>query len=139
MLTFFRKYQKAFFIFTTAIIVGSFLFFGVAGSMGGAPEVKEVPLLKAIDGSIVSVQKLQRMVRFLSSSLLDLKDDKTAAVNCLNDGVLEKQFLKAPLGRLLAEKISSEIEKDLKQTIEKAASFQTYRYAGAPFVSSESI
>jgi GcvH upstream region-like protein len=139
MLTFFRKYQKAFFIFTTTIIVVSFLFFGVAGSMGGPPEVKEVPLLKAIDGSTVSVQKLQRMVHFLSSSQLDLKDDKTAAINLLNDGVLEKQFLAAPLGRLLAEKISSEIEKDVKQTIEKAAGFQPYRYAGAPFVSSESI
>ncbi len=139
MLTFFRKYQKAFFIFTTTIIVVSFLFFGVAGSMGGAPEVKEVPLVKAIDGSTVSVQKLQRMVHFLSSSQLDLKDDKTGSINLLNDGVLEKQFLGAPLGRLLAEKISLEIEKDIKQTIEKAASFQPYRYAGAPFVSSESI
>ncbi len=139
MLAFFRKYQKAFFIFTTAIIVISFTFFGMIGSMGGVAPAKEVPLIKAIDGSTVSVQKVQRMTQFLSSSQQDLKDDKMPSVNLLNPGVLETQFLEGALGRLLAEKISLRLQSDVEQAIEKAASFQSYRHVSSPFISAESI
>ncbi len=139
MLTLFRKYQKIIFIFTTAIIIVSFTFFGAMNSMGGNSEVKEETLVKAIDGSSISLQKVERMLSFLSSSHLDLKDDQAMSVNLLNNGVLEKQFLSSGLGRLLAEKISTEIEKDVEKTISKAHSFQSYRHAKAPFITSEAI
>ena len=139
MLTFFRKYQKFIFVFTTAIIILSFTFFGTMSSMGGSPEVKEEFLVKAIDGSSISVQKVNRMVQFLSSSHMDLKDDRARSVNLMNDGVLEKRFLQTSLGKLLAEKISSEIGSDIEKTVEKAVAFQPYRHETAPFISAESV
>ncbi len=113
MLTLFRKYQKVIFVFTTGVIIISFTFFGTMNSMGGSSDVKEETLVKAVDGSSISSQKVERMVTFLSSSQLDLKDDQATTVNLLNDGILENQFLKVGLGKLLAEKISTEIEQEL--------------------------
>src|SRR3989339_1986314 len=109
MLTFFRKNQKVIFVFTTAVIVVSFTFFGTMNPMGDSSGVKEDLLVKAVDGSAISSQKVHRMVQFLSSSHLDLRDDRIQSVNLLNNGVLEKQFLRSSFGKLLAEKISLEI------------------------------
>ena len=70
MLTFFRKHQKVIFIFTTAVIVVSFSFFGTMSSMGGVSEVKEDPFIKAIDGSSVSLRGFPCRARdALSSSI----------------------------------------------------------------------
>lgn len=139
MLTFFRKNQKVIFIVTTGVIVISFTFFGTVNYFGENAQVKEDVLVKALDGSSISSQKVSRMVQFLSSSQLDLKDDKLQSVNLINHGAFEKQFLRSSLGKLLAEKISSEIEKDLSYSIQKAANFESYRHPGAPFISAEAV
>jgi hypothetical protein len=139
MLTLFRKYQKIIFIFTTGVIIISFTFFGAMNSMGGAPEVKEEIVTKAVDGTSITSQKIERMVTFLSSSQMDLKDDQIGTVNLLNDGVLENSFLKVGLGKLLAEQVVTELEKDLDKSIEKASHFQGYRHSFASFITSESI
>jgi len=139
MLTFFRKNQKVIFVFTTAVIVVSFTFFGTMNPMGDSSGVKEDLLVKAVDGSAISSQKVHRMVQFLSSSHLDLRDDRIQSVNLLNNGVLEKQFLRSSFGKLLAEKISLEIESDIARSVEKAVSFESYRHPGAPFISAEAV
>lgn len=138
MLTFFRKYQKIIFVFTTAVIIASFSFFGTMGSMGGAAPVEEKLLVKAIDGSSISLQKVDRMSLFLGTSLLDLKDDRISYVNVLNDGVLEKDFLETPLGSELAEKIFPEMKAEVEAILERAFAFRSYRHAFAPFISAES-
>mgnify|MGYP000163849766 CR=1 FL=1 len=139
MLNFFRKHQKGIFVVTTGVIILSFTVFGTMGSMGGAPQVKEELLVRAIDGSVISLQKVQRMVHFLSSSHLDSKDDKIAAVNLLNDGALEKQFLESSLGKLLAEKIAVDLQKDMEKILGQVLSFSSYRNEQSPFISAESV
>lgn len=139
MLTFFRKYQRFFFILTTVMVVASFSFFGTFGSMDSTSKVKEEPLFKAVNGSMITKQRAERMVQFISFSHFDFLDDKVTSPNWLNDGVLEKDFLKTPLGLLLAERIFSEMSDELSFVLRKAQSFQSYRHPGAPFLSAESI
>lgn len=136
MLTFLRVHQKTFMIAVTASVVVSFLFFGISGGGGAEDRIKERFMCKALDGSAITQQKVDRMVRFLSYSHLDLLNDKVAAPNWLNDGVLEKDFMKTSLGFFLAEKMFSQIEKDLSSTLETAKSFEPYRHPHAPFLSS---
>ena len=139
MLTFFRKYQRFFFILTTVMVVASFSFFGTIGSMNSGSKVKEEPLFKAINGSLITKQRAEKMMQFISFSHFDFLDDRVSSPNWLNDGVLEKDFLKAPLGFLLAERIFSEISEELSFVVKKAQSFQPYRHPNAPFLSAESI
>ncbi len=70
---------------------------------------------------------------------MDLKDDRANAVNLLNNGVFESLFLKTGLGKLLAEQISTEVEKDLESAAEKASNFQGYRHFTTPLITSEAI
>ncbi|MES2199820.1 MAG: hypothetical protein V4489_06600 [Chlamydiota bacterium] len=135
MLTFLRVHQKTFLIAVTASVVVSFLFFGVSGGGGGGERAKETPLGKALDGSTMTEQKVDRMARFLANSHLDLLDDKIVSPNLLNDGVLEKDFIQTSLGSLLAEKIFPKIEQDLTSALQIAKSFEPYRHPHAPFLS----
>lgn len=139
MLPFFRKYQRIVFLFTTVIVVASFVFFGTLNSMGDSSQEKEEHLVRAVDGSSISLQQVERMVRFLSSSQLDLGNDRISSVNLLNDGVLEKDFLESNLGVMLAEKIFPVIEKDLYAVLAKIIEFHPYRHPNAPFISAESM
>ncbi len=139
MLNVFRKHQKGIFIVTTGVIILSFSVFGTMGSMGGDPQVKEELLVRAIDGSAISRQKVERMMHFLSSSQMDSKDDRIASVNLLNDGALEKQFLESSLGRLLVEKLSGDLQKDMEKILEQTLSFSSYRNERIPFISAESV
>ena len=135
MLTFLRVHQKTFMIAVTASVVVSFLFFGISGGGGAEDRIKEKFIGKALDGSAITQQKVDRMVKFLSYSHLDLLNDRVLAPNWLNDGVLEKDFMKTSLGYFLAEKMFSQIEKDLTSTLEMAKSFEPYRHPHAPFLS----
>lgn len=139
MLPFFRKYQRIVFLFTTVIVIASFVFFGTMNSMGDSFQEKEEHLVQAVDGSSISRQKVERMVQFLSSSQLDLREDRTQSVNLLNDGVLEKDFLGSSLGSLLAGKVFPYIEKDLQTSLEKIVEFRPYRHATAPFIGADSV
>lgn len=136
MLTFLRVHQKTFMIIVTAAVVVSFLFFGISGAGGnGGERVEETAVCKALDGTTITEQKIERMARFLSYSNLDLLDDKIPSPNWLNDGVLEKDFIHTSLGLVLAEKIFPEIAKDLSTTLQVARSFDSYRHPYAPFLS----
>ncbi len=139
MLTFFRKYQKGFFIVTTGAIIVSFLFFGGAGAMDKTVKIKEEPLFKAVNGSMVTKQKVERMVQFISFSHLDFLDDRISSPNWLNDGVLEKEFLKSPLGALLAEKLMPQIQGELASVVKEARFFHPYRHPNAPFLTAEAV
>ncbi len=139
MLTFFRKYQKGFFIVTTGAIIVSFLFFGGAGAIDKTVKIKEEPLFKAINGSTVTKQKVERMMQFISFSHLDFLDDRISSPNWLNDGVLEKEFLQSPLGVLLAEKFMPQIQGELAAVVKEARFFHPYRHPSAPFLTAEAV
>ncbi len=139
MLTFFRKYQKGFFVVTTGAIVVSFVFFGGSGAINKTVKVKEDPLFKSVNGSLVTKQKVQRMVEFISFSHLDFLDDRVSSPNWLNDGVLEKEFLSAPLGAILAERVFPEIQGELSSIVKDARFFHSYRHPNAPFLTAESV
>lgn len=135
MLTFLRIHQKTVLVTVTAAVVVSFFFFGASSGRDLGEKAKEQFIGKALDGSNITKQKVDRMVKFLSCSHLDLLDDKVLSPNLLNDGVLEKDFIKTPMGPLLAEKIFPKIEKELSSTLEKARSFEPYRHPHSPFLS----
>lgn len=128
MMSFFRAYQKVFFVIVSALVMISFFFFGPMSGNGVKEPVKEHPLVKGIDGSTITIEKVERLANFLSSSQQDLLDDKAPFSNWLNDGVLEKDFFGTTLGIALAEKIFPSIEMEIQQTLQKAKSFKMYRH-----------
>ncbi len=140
MLTFFRRYQKIFFLFTTIVIVSSFVFFGTFSTFDSGPKkAKEEALGKSIVGTGLTKQQVERMIRFLSSSQEDLKDDRVQAVNLLNDGVVEKDFLHTDLGPMLGEKYYPWMEKDVEAVVEKISSFLPYAHPTVDQMSTESV
>lgn len=128
MMAFFRAYQKVFLIVVSALVMISFFFFGPMSGPAGKESVKEHPLVKAIDGSTITVEKVERLAEFLSSSQQDILDDKASFANWLNDGVLEKDFFQTTLGVALAEKVFPSIEKEMQNTLQRAKSFKMYRH-----------
>lgn len=139
MLTFFRKYQKVFFLFTTIAVITSFIFWGAMGAMDSGRKGQEEPLVRSLNGSMLTKQRVEKMVQFLSSSQLDLTDDKISHANLLNDGIIEKDFLSSPLGALLAKAVFPDIKGEVFSVVSKARSFHSYRHPGSPFLSAESL
>jgi GcvH upstream region-like protein len=139
MLSFFRKHQKGFFIFTTVIIVASFTFFGTSGLAGSGEKVKEEPLGKSIGGSVITKQRLDRMIHFISFSHLDLTDERITNPNWLNTGVVEVEFLNKPLGGLLAKEVFPYIKEDISCILNEVRSFHPYVHPSASFLSSEAV
>jgi hypothetical protein len=138
MMSFFRAYQKVFFIVITCLVTLSFFFFGPsAGEV--KQKVKEHALVKAINGSVITQEKVERLAEFLASSQSDLLDDKVVSANWLNDGVLEKDFFGTPMGAALAEKIFPSIEPELQQILNKIKSFQSYKHPKMPSLHAEVI
>ena len=139
MLSFFRKHQKGFFIFTTVIIVASFSFFGTSGLAGSGSKAKEKPLGKTIGGSVITKERLDRMTHFISFSHLDITDERITSRNWLNPGVLEKTFLDKPLGGLLAKEVFPFIQEDIVTIINEAKAFRPYIHPVAGFLSTEAV
>ena len=70
MLEFFRRYQRAFFIVITVVIVISFSFFGTFQTFSGSEQDDSVAFT-ALDGSKVRRSEVSDMVTFLTTDSHD--------------------------------------------------------------------
>lgn len=141
MLQFFRKYQKVVFLFTTIVIVISFVFFGTFSNlMSQGVQVSDVEVAKMIDGSSLKKRKVQMMAHFLSANLEDSKGgEKIQLINLFNDGVLEKDILGTTLGKQLAAQYIGEYAQDVQERWQQAINFKPYVHPQATFISAESV
>jgi hypothetical protein len=140
MLQYFRKHQKVIFLFTTVVIVISFLFFGTFSSvLSMQSSVKDEELGKLIDGTSLKKRKLQLMTQFLSASIENIHDGGKNIVNFLNDGVIEKDILATPLARHLVNQYAEQCHNEVMQRWQRAAAYKPYVHPKAPHISVEEV
>jgi hypothetical protein len=140
MLQYFRKHQKVIFLFTTVVIVISFLFFGTFSSvLSMQTSVKDEEIGKLIDGTSLKKRKLQVMTQFLSASIENIHDGGKKFVNLLNDGVVEKDVLATPLAKHLINQYSDQCQNELMQRCQRAAAYKPYVHPRAPHISVEEV
>lgn len=139
MLEFFRRYQKAFYIVITVVIVISFSFFGTFQAMHGR-DVADPVAFTAIDGSKVMASELNDMIAFLSQDNLDaLFSGRPIASNGLNDGVIAHDFIDTGLAQVIAASYIQEIEDELQPKRQREKRYRPYEHPKAPFVSAKQV
>lgn len=130
MLSFFRKYQRIFFLVVAVITIASFSFFGTFGTFSTESEVPDRVLGKSVDGRALSLREIDTLRRFLSLS---------GESNLLNDGVIEQEFLKTNRAALIAERYAQALLPDVKERVEKIRKFQPYVHPQAPFIRQDEV
>lgn len=130
MLGFFRRFQKAFFFFVAAILLVSFVFFGVPTTSFG--EVREkIVIGKTIDGASLELQEVKRLSAFLSS---DIHDGFSPGrfPNLCNDGVIRKDFIEEGLADRLCLRYFDVLREDLSEKKERVRLFIPYEHPDEP-------
>lgn len=135
MFHFFRRYERAFFIVITAMIVISFSFFGTFNAFTSKPVTDSVAFT-AVDGSKVMQSEFTDMMTFLGSDLQDqLYSPSQMRGNGLNDGILRKDILETGIGSIILPTLI-ESDRDFWQTkFEREKRFEPYVHPDAQFVS----
>jgi len=139
MFEFFRRYQRAFIMAITVMVVISFSFFGTYQTLQG-PQVEERVAFQAVDGENVSNLELEEALLFFGSD----SEDKILfggawGPNFLNDGILRKEIFQTGIAEILATQYAGEIEEDLKQRHAKEKKYSLYAHPEAGFVSTETV
>ncbi len=135
MLEFLRKFQKAFFLVVTVILIISVFFFGIFSALSPGAEPEDRSIGKAVDGSEIRSLAMGRLVRFISSDA----QEGTPGANLLNDGVIRKDFLETGLGSLIASSYFEELKEDLQSRLSHAKRYRPYAHPEAPFLSVQAI
>lgn len=130
MLALLRKYQKSLFFVVTVVVVASFLFFGISGSVHGRVREKEFVYGVAIDGSKISGRQIAQLTRFLSTDIDDLLIYERAGVpNLLNDGVINKDVLQSGAGRELFLRFGGgQMHKELEERYKRFKKYTPYEH-----------
>lgn len=129
MLDFFRKYQKIFFIFITAIIVVSFTFFGTFSAfMQKEEKIPSRCIGKTVEGKIVSDCDVRALLEFMQAS-----------VNCDGQSLFDELVVKSGLGRMVAEATLEEVKEDLLPRYQKLKQFTPYAHPQMQLLSAREI
>lgn len=142
MMQFLRKHQKIVFIVTTGFISIAFVFLGTFSSLfSNSQKVsKDVEFTRLIDGSSLKTAQLLKMIQFLSSSSQNRSlQGQAAALNLLNNGVVEKDFLSTGLGEQLFEYFNFECGREIESKWNNAKGFSSYVHPKDSSISTESI
>lgn len=135
MLSFFRKYQRYFFLGITIVIVISFSFFGT-NKVLQAPSVKNEIAFRSIDGSDITQAEVEEMVLFLSmdpDETMGFSEKRTPRF--LNDAVFRKDIIATGIGNILAKTYPLEIEAELHARAIKEKAYKPYVHPQASFIS----
>ncbi len=133
MLTFFRKYQKIFFVFVTIITVSSFVFFGTYGSFSPTREKEDRELFRDVEGQSVNVQIFEKFSRLIGS------ESAGRRTSFLNDSILARDILAPGLGAVLFTKFQEAFEGELQEKWEKERQYRPYSHPEARFLNAQSI
>lgn len=135
MLSFFRKYQKFFFLFVTVIIVSSFAFFGTYQAFAPSKKVKDETLFVTNEGRKITQSYVQDFVRFLSLEPLSVR----SFANILNDQVITKDFIETELAHLLIKGAKDKISDDFAKKHQKEKNFRPYKHPLISEISAENV
>lgn len=139
MLEFFRRYQKAFFIVITVVIVVSFSFFGTFQAIHGR-DVEDSVAFTAIDGSKVLSSEVNDLIAFLTQDSSDaLISGRPVAANGLNDGVIANDFIQTGLAQVIAASYLQEIAQEEQVKLQREKRYRPYEHPKAPFLSAKQI
>ncbi|NGX45829.1 MAG: hypothetical protein K940chlam2_01009, partial [Chlamydiae bacterium] len=130
MLEFFRKNQKVFFIFVTAIIVISFTFFGAVNTFAPKEEVANRLIGKALDGSKLMEQDVTALAHIYQEG---------ERPNLLSDGWVQEQWLATDLAEMVALAYFDEIKEEIAESVEKIRVFRPYVHPEAEFLSGPAV
>ncbi len=135
MFHFFRRYERAFFIVITAMIIISFSFFGTFNAFTSKPVTDSVAFY-AVDGSKVYQSELNEMMTFLNSDLQDqLYSPYQVKGNGLNDGIISKDILESGIGKIIFPSLIENDKEFWQAKFEKEKRFEPYIHPDAQFVS----
>lgn len=140
LLKFLRKYQKAFFVIITSIIIISFSFFGSYSAFereGGKNKDEKIGVL--LTGKPLMRSEVEKLTLFLSSYGEEFLTAKGTPPNLFNDGVLQQDFLTTNLAPLLAKSYFDQIKKDLDVKFLRVKNFAPYSHPAAPFISAKFV
>ncbi|MBS0656311.1 MAG: hypothetical protein JSR46_11085 [Verrucomicrobia bacterium] len=139
MLEFFRRYQRAFFVVITVVIVISFSFFGTFQTFVGRDHEDKV-VSTAVDGSKILRSELNDMANFLSTDLHDLLFSGVAwSGNSLNDGVIANDIFESGIAQTLAAPNLVRCSKEQQLRLDREKRYSPYVHPGASFLSAEQI
>lgn len=130
MLEFFRKNQKVFFIFVTAIIVISFTFFGAVNTFAPKEEMANRLVGKALDGSKLMEKEVTALAHIHREG---------EQPHLLSDGWVQQQWLLTDLAETLALTYFDELKEELAERINKVRHFRPYVHPGAAFLSGPAV
>lgn len=128
MLSFFRRYQKIIFIFTTLLVVISFVFFGTYKAIAPVftKQGNDKVLYTTLKGRKITQDYLEKMERFLEVEPAFSYDPlRVIQSNPLNDGVIAREFLVQGFADLL---FSDEDRALLENKNLKERSFSLYNH-----------
>lgn len=132
MLSFFRKYQKVFFIFLAIIIIVSFTFFGVVtGPSVEEVKIEDKPLGKKVDGSTLFQRERDVLVAVLGNSLLGSSSDG-GLPPLMNGGIVEKEWLGPGFAMMTARHDFSVLKPALEERIVSILAFKPYVHPKDP-------
>jgi hypothetical protein len=138
MLEFFRRHQRYIFIFVTAIIIASFLFFGTFSTFGGEEERVEQVIGHAVDGSPIYLSEVQRLSHFLATDRDDVPQ-RGAPSNLFNNGVVRNDFIQTGLASLLYSAYFDSLKEGLADRLDKVKRYRPYAHPEAPHISAQAI
>jgi hypothetical protein len=136
MLEFFRKYQRFFFIFITAMVVASFSFFGTFSTFINDEVKVDLVIGEAVDGSPIKLSELQNLCRFLSTDRDDVSASPNVIPNFCNDGVIRHDLFRTGLADILAASYFEPLKEEFDRRLEKVKKFRPYMH---PDVSSLNV
>lgn len=133
MLSFFRKYQKIFFIIITIVIVISFVFFGTYQAFMPSRGSNDEAVFKTVDGKKVRKSYFTHFCRFLQE-----EGKIYGGGNFLNDGVISKDFFLSNWGDVVYNHYKDELKTDLERKRGSEISYTPYHHPEISFISAES-
>ncbi|HSX37245.1 MAG TPA: hypothetical protein VLE95_00255 [Chlamydiales bacterium] len=140
MLEFFRKYQRYFFIFITAVIIASFSFFGTSSSSSffQSEKKKDRVVTHLIDGTPLKFTELQALSRFLSTDWEDIPQYGIVP-NLFNNGVIRYDLFRTGIAETLASSFLDWMKPELQTRFEKAKQFKPYEHGEARNLSARAV
>ncbi|MBN1914961.1 MAG: hypothetical protein JW769_03630 [Parachlamydiales bacterium] len=129
MLGLLRRYQRAFLIFITIVIIVSFSFFGIRGRGPRQEKPKDVLVGCDITGKKIYLSDVSLMRYFLNSDRFTPVVDRKLP-NFFNEGIFYKTFIKSGIGEVLFVHYFDEIKETISSRIEamKKAVFYQHPY-----------
>jgi len=139
MLSLLRKYQKIMFICVGVFVFIPFVFSGVFAKLNMKSSGRSL-LGKAVDGSKVYQDEIERLVAFLSIDVQEsLVLEGPGRQNFFNDGVLKKDIFDTGISDILVETYQDQIKKDLSDKFNSFAHYKSYEHPQTSFLNAERV